>query len=228
MSKSFISCITALSLTIVLPLSAMAQSRDYIRKQISLHGQCRNVAITKYNGDLMLYGRNGWAASGCPSGLTDALDKLNDQEEFIDDVQLTDQGRWLILYGDNGVMWSNIPYSLERKLREYNSDGESITSVTFNDDGDWIVITTEHISSSSSSIQEWMADGMDDYGGVYAACVTDDAIVVVYEDGYRFFGNIPSDLKSNLQKATFDVYRLKIAGESWFYSDGVNKYNYHM
>ena len=53
---SLISSIVLVSLTSV---EANAQSRDrsYIREQISHYGECRNVAITKRNGDLMLYGK---------------------------------------------------------------------------------------------------------------------------------------------------------------------------
>lgn len=212
------------------PFYSRAQSRDrsYIRQQISYHGSCRNVAITKYNGDLMLYGRNGWAASGCPKGLTDALDELNDEGEFIDDVQLTEGGRWLILYGNNGIRWNDIPYSLENKLKEWNKNSEVITSVSFNDAGNWIAISQNYISASESYVQEWIAEGMERYGKVWATCVTDDAIVVVYEDGFKTKGDIPTTLMSKLKTTNINVYRLKIAGESWFFSDGQDDYDYHM
>lgn len=122
---AFIPLMMLLSVTLV---SAQARSRSYIREQITENGQCRNVAITKYNGDLMLYGRNGWAASGCPTALTNALNELNDESEYINDVQLTESGKWLILYGDNGCRYStNIPYSLEEKLKEFNEDGEGLS-----------------------------------------------------------------------------------------------------
>lgn len=82
--KQIVSFIVTLFLSVTFTCltstEANAQSRDrsYIREQISRRGECRNVAITKTNGDLMIYGRNGWAASGCPSGLTDALDELTE------------------------------------------------------------------------------------------------------------------------------------------------------
>ena len=210
-------------------LSAYSQrSREYIRTQIQKQGNCRNVAITKTNGDLMLYGRNGWAATGCPTGLTRALDELNDDGEYIDDVQLTESGSWLILYGDNGMQWNNVPYSLERKMREYNNRGDVITSVTFNDAGWWIIISEEYISASSSKLQSWLADGTERYGQLWAACVTDDAVVAVYESGYKFEGNVPEGLKTALRNTTLDVYRLKIAGSSWFFADKKGAYQYHM
>lgn len=219
--------VTVLLLTII-SVSVSAQSREYIRNQIQNYGECRNVAITEYNGDLMLYGTNGWAASGCPDGLTDALHELNEENKYITDVQLTNDGCWLIVYGDNGLRWNDIPYSLEKKLRDWNANGETITSVSFNDAGDWIAVSTEHISASDADLQEWVAGGMSKYGGVWATCVTDDAAVVVYEEGFRFLGDVPEDLKRRLETISFNVYRVKIAGTAWFISDNKSRYAYNM
>lgn len=217
----------AVMLSFCLPASAQ-NSREYIRNAIKEWGECRNVAITRTNGDVALYGRNGCARSNVPSGLNKALKDLNSDNEYIDDIQLTEKGRWLILYGDNGIQWNDIPYSLERTLRSYNDDGEVITSVTFNDDGDWIVITTEHISASDTDIQNWLADGLEQFGGLWAACITDDSLVAVFEDGYKFLGNVPNDLRSALKSSNLDVYRLKIAGTAWFFADKNGKYRYNM
>ncbi len=228
MNKKLSLLILFLSLFLSIKIGAQTRDRSYIKQQIRYHNECRNVAITKYNGDLMLYGKNGWAASGCPKGLTDALDELNDDGEFIDDVQLTESGRWLILYGNNGIRWNDIPYSLERKLREWNSQSEVITSVSFNDDGDWVAVSHNYICASDSRIQDWIGEGMNLYGGVWATCITDDAIVVVYEKGFRTLGDIPSTLNSRLKQTSIDVYRLKIAGDAWFFSDGKSEYDYNM
>lgn len=214
--------------TIFSTSTSFAQGRQYIRDAIDSWGGCRNVAITKYNGDLALYGTNGYAVSGCPSGLTEEIDRLNEEGEFIDDIQLTERGRWLILYGDNGIIWNNIPSSLEMKLREFNNMREVITSVTFNDEGEWIVITTNYFSSSDESIQEWIKDGHEAYGQLWAACITDDALVAVYEDGFKVFGNIPDSLRRALRDTTLDVYRLKIAGSAWFFADLDGRYKYSM
>ena len=208
--------------------TGFAQGREYIRNAIDRWGGCRNVAITRYNGDVALYGTNGYAISDCPKNLTDAIDRLHDDGEYIDDVQLTEDGSWLVLYGDNGVIWYDIPYSLEDKLREYNKREEVITSVTFNDSGDWIVITTNYFCCSDSDVQQWMKDGMDRYGQIWAACITEDALVVVYEEGYKVVGDIPDSLEDALLETSLDVYRLKIAGSSWFFADKHGRYQYSM
>lgn len=204
------------------------QSRTYIKDCIKRYNDCRNVAITRTNGDLMLYGKNGWAASGCPVGLTNAIKALHDNNEYIDDIQLTEQGRWLILYGNNGMQWNDIPYSLERKLREFNGRGDVVTSVTFNDAGNWIIISTDYYSSSDTWIQEWLKEGAQKFGLLYAACITDDAIVAVYQGGYKFYGNVPQSLKDALNRTRINVYRLKIAGGSWFFADYNGFFDYYM
>ena len=83
--------------------SVSAQSREYIRNSITQWGECRNVTITEYNGDIALYGKNGYSMYGCPAGLNDAIKELHQDGEYIDDVQLTENGRWVILYGNNGI-----------------------------------------------------------------------------------------------------------------------------
>lgn len=205
-----------------------AQGRDFVRQKISEHGECRNVAITKTGGDLMLYGNNGWAATGCPQSLTDALSELNDEEEYLSDVQLTEDGRWIVLYGRNGFRWNDIPYSLERKLRECNNEGEIVLSVTFNDDNDWIVITEHYYSASDDAISQWLKEGNENYGMLWSACITDDAVVAVFAEGYQYVGNVPDDLKTALKDTTLDVFRLKIAGSAWFFSDVNGSYHYNM
>jgi len=218
----------AFGLFLLISAASFGQGRSYIRQQISEKGQCRNVAITETNGDLMLYGQNGWAGTGLPSGLSSALNELNNKREYIDDVQLTERGRWLILWGDNGFRWSDIPYSLEQKLREYNNQNEVVTSVTFNDAGDWIIISQKYFAASDSRITEWLKDGNEKYGQLWAACVTNDALVVVYAKGYKYLGNVPESLKTALDKTRLDVYRLKIAGSAWFFADKNGNYDYTM
>lgn len=202
--------------------------RSYIREQIEKRDRCRNVAITKTNGDLMLYGRNGWAASDCPDGLTEALDELNEADVFIDEVVLTEDGRWLILYDDNGIRYYNIPQDLLEDLLDYQEKDEVINSITFNDEGEWLVITGNHVSASSRNITDYVLEGQDTYGPVWTACITDDAMVVVYRDGFKVVGDIPDTLEKALTDTDIDIYRLKIAGQSWFFSDGEDEYDYLM
>ncbi len=217
-----------LSFCMCVSLSAFSQSREYIRNAIEGWGSCRNVAITKTNGDIALNQTNAYAYTNCPQGLANAIKELHSEEVYIDDIQLTENGRWIILHGDNGFRWSNIPYSLEQKIREFNNNSEIVTSVTLNDANDWIIISTEHYSASSDYILNWLKEGAEKYGALWAACVTNDAMVAVYEDGYKFWGNVPESLKSALRDSDLNVYRIKIAGTAWFFADKEGNYRYNM
>lgn len=205
------------------------RSREYIRNQIEEWGSCRNVAITMSGGDLALNWNNAYAYSGIPSGLANALDELNEKRKFIDDVQLTENGKWFILYGDNGCQWNDIPYSLESKLRELNNDGEVLTSVTFNDKGGWIVIGQEHIAASTPDVYDWIQEGLDAYGALWAAHMTNDGLVLCFERGYKFMGNVPDRLKNKLRSTNIDVYRIKFLPDgTYFIADKDGRFAYWM
>ena len=101
------------SMLLVLAMSLTATSvsaqrdRKYVKNQIEKWGKCKNVAITKTNGDVALYGKCGYAASNVPTGLSNKLKELNKSNTLIDDVQLTESGRWCVLYGKNDADWTN-------------------------------------------------------------------------------------------------------------------------
>ena len=181
-------------------------NRSYIKQSINEWGSCRNVAITQYGGSVALNWNNAYASYGIPSLLASALKELNNKKEFIDDVQLTEGGRWLVLYGDNGFRWSGIPADLESTLRQYNNDREVVTSVTFNDNGGWIVISNDHVTASTSEVNGWIREGMESFGQLWAAHMTNDGLVLCYERGYKFMGNVPDNLLSMLKSKCFDHY----------------------
>ncbi len=211
-------------------LGAQAQnSRKYIKQQIEKWGECRNVALTLYGGDVALYGKNGYASDGIPRDMLKALRELHDEGSYIDDVQLTENGSWLILYGNNGFRWDGISSSLESTLRRYNADKEVVTSVTFNDNGDWLVISTEHWSASDERYNAFIREGMNKYGNLWAAHFTNDALVLCYERGYKYLGNVPQNLKNKLSETSLNVYRIKFLSDgTYFIADKNERYSYYM
>jgi hypothetical protein len=228
MARTFFMALVA-SVTLAAAVSAQT-SRAYIREQIERWGSCRTVAITKTNGDLAIYGSNGWASSGIPKGLENKIRSLNADGEYIRDVVLTEGGRWLILYGDNGYSWDGIPDGdpLLTKLREYNKQRQRITSVTFNDYGDWAVVTTNYFSASDNELMALLKECNEKFGQIWTVCFSDDGAVAVFEDGFRYRGNVPQNLKNALSRTDLDVYTLKIAGASWFFADADGNYDYTM
>lgn len=205
-----------------------AQDRSYIKNAISNWGECRNVTITETNGNVAIYGANGNARQGIPSQMSDALQSLNDDGKTITDLHLTENGAWVIIYNGNGIWRAGITDDFEETLLECNDDGETITSVSFNDNGEWVIVSEEYIHSSSSEITNWLSEGSDEYGILISVCMTNNSMVAVYEEGYKFLGDVPESLKKELYKTTIDVTRVKFAGQSWFISDEEGTYSYRM
>jgi hypothetical protein len=202
-------------------------SRECIKQVIREKDECKSVAITQYNGDAMIYGHNGWAAQACPNDFTEALYELNTQKVEIQDIHITELGRWAILCNQHDVIYDLSYDNLKHKIATCQEDNEQITTITFNDAGDWILITTKQISASSDELMGWITDGCDKYGQVWTACITDDAAIVVYESGFKYYGNIPENLKEALRACESDVYTIKLSGQSWFFrcTDGSGRYH---
>lgn len=215
-------------LFLLLSLGAAAQTREYIRNAIDQWGECRNVAITCTNGDLAIYGRNGSSRSNCPTQLNERLKQLNNDGNRIVDVCLTENGDWVVIYDQNAASWSGIPSGLEEKIRQFNNDGETITSCTFNDRGEWMIVTTDHISASNSSLQDWLVEGCEDYGALWSVHMTDDGAVAVYSGGYKYLGEVPQKLREALKNSELDAYVAKFAGSAWFFANKNGLYEYSM
>ena len=221
--------LTSMLLLFALTTFGQTRNRDKIKSAIDEWGSCRNVAITSYGGDIALNYKNACAFSGSvPQKLYDALVELNNEDKFIDDIVLTEQGRYLILNGNNGFVWNDLPYGLEKKMREYNADNDVILSVAFNDNDDWIIIG-DRISASSDKIMTYIKEGMEKHGGLWAAHLTNDGLALVYENGFKFLGNVPYALKEKLKVVDFDVYKLKFTADgAYFIADKKGHFTYKM
>ncbi len=210
--------------------SASAQgSRSIIKQQIDEWGSCRSAALTLTGGDLVLNGFNDYACPDVPENLAVTLSQLRARGDYLDDVQLTEEGRWLILYGDNGVLWNDIPQELEQTLREYNEAQEIITSVAFNDAGDWIVVSKSRYAASSPSLTRWIAEGIDEYGALWTAHMTEDGTVLCFENGYLWRGNVPGIVQQKLRETTLDAYRVKFLSDgTYFIADQEGQCEYYL
>lgn len=203
--------------------------RQFLRDQIKEWGECKNVAMTLTGGDVALYKRNGWAASKAPDDMTDKLKELHDDDKLIDDIVLTEDGSWLILWGTNGISSYGAPDDLFSKLKKWNNEGEVVLSVTFNDKGEWIAITNKKYSASSESILDFIKDGNEKYGQLWAAHMTNDGLVLCYEKGYKFLGNVPDNLRNKLNETRINVYRIKFLSDgTYFIADKEGRYAYNM
>ena len=198
--------------------SGFGGSRRLLKEHIAKNNNCRICAITQGGGNVVVCGKNNWASIGCSQLITEELQKVTDEGKLIVDVTLTEYGRFIAIYGDGTASWKRIPSEMEKFLRAYHDRFEDVLSVALNDDGAWILVTSDHFACSGAKLKSWIDEGQRQYGRLRAAALTADAAVAVFEDGFCFLGDVPSDLKDALKEAKFGVRNIKIAGSAWFFA----------
>lgn len=203
--------------------------RSALKQAIQRWGNCRNVTLTLHRGLVALSDRNKFVTAGAPVSLAETLQALQDQGMYIDDVQLTERGRWLILYDNNGFIYDNLPHDLEEELLNFTNIGEEVTSVTFNDRGDWVVVSAERAKASSFQLQQELLTGIASYGDLLSAQLTDEGLVLCFEDGVRYVGKVPKRLQEALSRSHMQIYRVKFSADgAYFYADRQGRYSYNM
>ncbi len=210
--------------------SGIAQSRYFVKECIRNWGTCRDVAITDKGGDIAINGTNQFAHDGISKDLARQLQNLNDSSFYINDVQLSERGRWLISYGDGLMRWHKIPVMLKNCLYELIADRHAIQSVTFNDHSDWIVVYDGGlVRSSFSKMDDWAREGSQKHGTLRFAQINNEGMILAFERGYMYLGNVSQKLKDALREAKFDVTVIKFTPQgAYFFADGKGNSNYFM
>jgi len=206
-----------------------ARSRLYINNCMQQWGYCRNVAITDKSGDIAL-GNNVCAYDKIPSELAKSIDNLNDSAYYIHDVQLTEKGRWFIRYGNGLLRWHKIPVLLKNAIYELIARGNVIQSVTFNDNSEWIVVYGNgEVRSSFIKMDDWVKNGKEKYGALRFAQINNEGMILAFERGYMYLGNVSEKLKEELRKADFDVTVIKFTPQgAYFFGDQKGNSKFYM
>ena len=218
------------AITIASVTASVGQSRYFIKECIREWGACREVAITDKGGDIALNGTNQFAHDGISKTLAKNLQNLHDSAYQINDVQLTEKGRWLINYGNGLLRWHKIPVMLRNSIFELIASGQQIRSVTFNDDSEWIVVSDKgDVRSSFIKMDDWVEAGRAKYGALRFAQINNEGMILAYERGYMYLGNVSQKLKDALRAADFDVTTIKFTPQgAYFFAGKDGSYIYNM
>ena len=59
--------------------------------------------------------------------------------------------------------------------------------------------------------------------------MTDDGMVLCFEEGYKYLGEVPDTLRNKLKETSIDVYRVKFLSDgTYFIADKKGTYAYYM
>ncbi len=198
--------------------TTFARDRYYINTSIQKWGSCRNVAITDKGGDIALVGTNRCAYDKIPAYLAKNIDQLNDSAYYIHDIQLTEKGRWLIRYGNGLIRWHKIPVMLQNSIYELIANRHVIKTVTFNDKSEWIVVCEDGVVKSSfTQMDDWVRSGSEKYGSLRFAQINNEGMILAFERGYYYVGNVSQKLKDALRNAEFEVNVVKFTPQGAYF-----------
>ena len=198
--------------------------RELTLAQMDTTGNCCELAMTRTQGWVMVYDK-GWAAYDAPDACKGFLRQVTDAGLVVRICRITETGNWMVVAGANAFSYTaDIPQALKDKLMEMNQQKKFITSADFNDYGEWILVSGKDVFASDPATENWIKEGIAQYGRPLSVCLTDDAAVVVFSGGYLSKGYVPATLKAWLAQPPFRVDCVRIFGDYWFIASGQGKY----
>lgn len=206
-----------------------AKGLKYLTENITKWGKCQNAALTTTGMGVAIYGDYGYAyTGGITQSLKDKIKELNSKKLKIVDAALTDDNKYYcIIYGRNG-WFGRVPDNLKKWLNKYNDAKEEIMSVSISNDGKCAIVTDKHYWCSDSQYMDALRSAQDDYGSAQSVCLTDLGIIVCCKNGI-YYKNIPSNLREKLRTLDYIPKFVKFTDSGTFFiSDGVSRYTYHM
>lgn len=198
--------------------------RDLAIAQMDTVGTCIELAMTRTQGWVMVYDK-GWAAYDAPSECKNFMRAVTNSGLVIRVCRVTESGNWLVIAGSNAYSYTtNLPQGLKDKLMELNKQGRYITSADFNDYEEWILVAGKDVYASDPSTENWVKEGMAQYGRPLSVCLTEDSAIVVFSGGYLSRGYLPATLKAWLAQPPFRIDCVRLFGDYWFIASGQGKY----
>ena len=188
------------------------KSRSEIRNSISEWGECKGGCITNNCGSVALYSANGYSYCGnCPQQLVIALKEKNGEGLSLNDVTITDQGKWLLIFDNNKFIGQDVPQGMQTQLNAiYNTTpADTIQSASFNDASEWAIVTRKYIYTSSENFTSILRKNINSYGRLNTVSIFNGGFVACYKSGSFCFGNVPAVVNSAIQSFKYYPYIVK-------------------
>lgn len=179
---------------------------------------------------VVIYGNNGYAYTGrTTDALKNKIVELNKANSKIDDVCVTDNGRYCLIWGDNGYAASG-PTEFLNKLEDFNHRKETIRSVALTDGGTWAIVGETNTSCANTTLLQFVIGARDKYGTIYSISLFNmGAIVVCCERGVAWNNMVPNKVIEEIKNANFSVRYVKFTTNGKFIiTDGDKTSRYNM
>lgn len=193
--------------------------------------ELRNGTLAERSGaGVVIYGNNGYAYTGStPEALKNKIVELNKANVKIDDVCVTENGRYCLIWGDNGYAAKG-PQEFLNILEDFNHRKETIRSVALTDGGAWAIVGETNTSCANTTLLQFVNDARNKYGTIYSISLSNmGAIVVCCERGVAWNNMVSNNVVDEIKKANFSVRFVKFSTNGKFIiTDGDKTSRYNM
>lgn len=177
-------------------------SRKYIYDQIQEAGNCKSFSISKNYGMIALYGPNGFTYSHIPMTLLDKLVEFNDKQFTLEDINISDDGRWCILSDE--IAYSDDMYSgVIEHTKQMQLDGERIKCISFNDNNRWCIVSDKSFYCSDQEMYDFIMSTMETYGSLRYVYVSTEQVMVTCENGICWTDTVTPDFYDDVNALDF-------------------------
>lgn len=143
---------------------------------------CRTGTFNEKGDGVIIWGRNSFACTiGIPEDMKNALEKIKNDNEYINDVYINNNQEWCIVWGIN-FCETNFPSQIfNQHIKDIKRDSKKILSIAFNDIGDHIIITNTGYNYNGK-MQKEFTEEIVQYSKALSISMTNTSILVCCED----------------------------------------------
>ena len=181
----------------------------------------KSVAFQSDGSGIVLFGKNDFAYNGnIPEALTDQMMTFINDDMEVEEVILTEQGRWMLLIdGGQGYISDGLHNDPEQAyqvmfewLNKFIDNGEVLVSVAFDDEGGWMVVTDKNFICSNVELMNKVSANFQTLGFPRGLAMCDGFQVVLHHYGYAMYGdNVNFEkLAYSLTNTKLDYWRIKV------------------
>lgn len=197
MKKRFLHLIIILVLSCT-SIQAQNISVNCIRDAINGWQSLRGVALGEACGNLAWYGHNGYSYQDLRQNIIDVLLNIYKQQQRIDYISIANNGNYVFVH-NNGGCWSALgSQDFYNALNDLLNSG-GLRSATVNSSNQYFIVGKN--GSIRTNVDNWRNfynTEKQRLGNIKTAWCNDYAIVICFERGYSYYGQMPISVRNDL------------------------------
>lgn len=150
---------------------------------------CRTGTFNEKGDGVIIWGRNSYACTiGVPKDMKNILEKIKNDNEYINDVYINNNQEWCIVWGTNSYETTNPSPYFNNSIEKYKRENRILSSIAFNDKGQYAILANNTFICSDEITKQFIEKAYSLYGFPSSISMTNTSMVVCCEKGVHTKG----------------------------------------